>query len=370
MADQTPPVDPEAAVETLEDGDDEARASLGERLAVADPTERKRAIVAVREALDDPGDAGPDAGETALAHGAGANLARFLRDDDRSVRLATAKLFVRVAATAPAAVDDAVPTLADRLADDGEFYYVRARCAEALGYAAVERPGEVATPELLADLRVGLAFDEPEVRRKLAKALAAVAIGDPTRLAHQIASLADHLDDEEPLVRYHLCTALVVVGCERPARLSAAADALAARLADEEPYVRGRAAEALGLLARADEASRPTGDDPSPSVDLRAALADALENADADDEAAAFLRTRVRFAEAALDADGEERAGEERGPEEGSAPDGVASVAAVREHTDAVVEAMVTPEDGECPHCAAPLPDGELPMCPHCGAPR
>ncbi len=346
---------PDAVVDALERGDRSHLPTALRRLAERpDATGRKEALRAVRGAAEDRPDAVAPAVEA---------LAPFLVADDRAVRLTVAKLFAALAERRPTAVLSVASTLADRLADDGEFYYVRARCAEALGYVATEEPEEVATPELLADLRVGLAFDEPEVRRKLAKALAAVATGDPERLAHQVESLAEHLDDGEPLVRYHLCTALVVVGCERPSRLSTAADALAARLHDEEPHVRGRAAEALGLLARVDENEDPSDSVLPAGVDLRAALADAVENADADGDAAAFLRTRVRFAEAALDDAGEANDGRR-------VDDGVASVAAIREHTDAVVEAMMRPEEGACPHCDAPLPDGDLPMCPHCGAPR
>jgi HEAT repeat protein len=62
---------------------------------------------------------------------------------------------------------------------EDEFYYVRARCAEALGYIAVETPEAVTDPDILADLRIGLAFDEPEGKEKLAKALAHVALGGP-----------------------------------------------------------------------------------------------------------------------------------------------------------------------------------------------
>ena len=84
-----------------------------------------------------------------------------------------------LAESEPEATLPAADALGERLADDEEFYYVRARCAEALGYVAVDAPAAVTDPETLADLRVGLAFDEPEVKEKLAKALAHVALGDP-----------------------------------------------------------------------------------------------------------------------------------------------------------------------------------------------
>ena len=113
-------------------------------------------------------------------------LTTFLEDEERSVRLSTAKLFVAVGEADAASVEPVVDALADRLADDEEFYYVRARCAEALGYVALDHPEVVTSPEILADLRIGLSFDEPEVKEKLAKALEHVALGDPGRLAHQV----------------------------------------------------------------------------------------------------------------------------------------------------------------------------------------
>ncbi|MDS0279764.1 hypothetical protein NDI85_18390 [Halomicroarcula sp. S1AR25-4] len=47
-------------------------------------------------------------------------LSMFLADEDRAVRLTTAKRFVTLAQSELAAVLPAVDTLADRLADDGE----------------------------------------------------------------------------------------------------------------------------------------------------------------------------------------------------------------------------------------------------------
>lgn len=142
-------------------------------------------------------------------------LSTFLTDEDRAVRLTTAKLFVTLVQSEPAVVLSPVDALAKHLSND-EFYYVRARSAEALGYVAVDSPEKVTDPETLADLRIGLEFDEPEVKEKLAKALAYVALGDPDRLRHQVDSLAEHLNDDNELVRYHLCTVLVVVSCAHP----------------------------------------------------------------------------------------------------------------------------------------------------------
>ncbi len=146
------------------------------------------------------------------------SLTAFLSDENRAVRIVTAKLFVTLAREESSVVYPVVDDIADRLADDETFYYVRARCAEALGYVAASYPDEM-SPGILADPRVGLEFDEPEVREKLAKALEHVALGDPGRLSHRVSTLADHLDDDNELVRYHLRTMLVIVACKRPTAL-------------------------------------------------------------------------------------------------------------------------------------------------------
>ena len=314
-------------------GTDEEIAASVERFGAADPDARKRTLQAVREVAErDP----------SVFAGVATPLATFLTDEERAVRLTVAKLFVTVAASAPGVVLPVVDALAERLADEAEFYYVRARCAEALGYVATDHHDAVTDPGTLAEFRVGLSFDEPEVREKLAKALACVALGDPSRLRHRVASLADHLDDEAELVRYHLCTALVVVGCEHPERLADAAEALRHRLTDENPYVRGRAAEALALLAQVD-----AGVSPLPELD----------GADADDPPA-FLTERVRFARRAV-ADG--RAA--------TPPDGVGTVASVRDGSDDVVAEMLSSGE-DCPACGFEFPDDGPPMCPRCGAVR
>ncbi|QLC35323.1 HEAT repeat domain-containing protein (plasmid) [Halarchaeum sp. CBA1220] len=283
-----------------------------------------RALTAVAE--DDPERLGPlvDA------------LEPFLVDDDRAVRLLSAKLLVTLADVAPTDVLAVVPALAERLADESEFYYVRARSAEALGYVAREAPEAVATPDVVADLCVGLAFDEPAVREKLATALECIALGDPSRLRHQTETLAAHLDDDAELVRYHLSTAATVVACVHPEAVCSHRDALVERLGDGSPYVRGRAAEALGVLTRADGVSAPAPP--------------ALETV-RDDEAA-FAATRARFAL------GDADAGE-----------AVGTVAGVRETTDDAV-ADITAPDAACPNCGVDLPDPGPPTCPNCGVPR
>ncbi|RDZ40244.1 hypothetical protein C5B91_16740 [Haloferax sp. Atlit-10N] len=325
----------ERLVEAVENRAYEAvSGSLGE-LRTASTEDRKRALRELRRLADDR----PTAFGSLLPA-----VTPFLTDDDRAARLLTAKALVAVAEAAPDAVAPAVPSLAERLADEDEFYYVRARSAEALGYVALEHSDAVASPEVLADLRVGLSFDEPEVKQKLAKALECVALGDPGRLRHRVSTLADHLDDRDELVRYHLCTAVAVVGCDAPDSLAEARAALSARLADENAFVRGRAAEALGLSARGSgEAVR---------------VPDSVLDAESD-EAAEFVAERVRFLRAASEGESLE-----------SPAEGVGSLAGVRSTTDDAVDEMTSPDvDGECPHCGIDLPEGAPPMCPSCGAP-
>ncbi|WP_396613823.1 HEAT repeat domain-containing protein (plasmid) [Haloferax sp. S1W] len=276
-------------------------------------------------------------------------LVPFLEDSARPVRLTTAKLFVSVARSNPDAVVSAVSPLADRLSDEGEFYYVRARAAEALGFVAISYPDEVASPSVLADLRVGLAFDEPEVKEKLAKALECVALGDPSRLRHHVSALAAHLDDESELVRYHLTTALVVLGCEHPERLTTAGDELTGCLDDDSPYVRGRAAEALGLLA----AEVDRGVLPIPTLQT-------LKDEGTTEE---FVRERVQFA---LSAVGVVDVGHDK-----KHGDLVGCLSGIRRSTETATKAISAPNtDSECPHCGLPLPDEGPPMCPRCGTPN
>ncbi|AUV80858.1 hypothetical protein C2R22_03600 [Salinigranum rubrum] len=340
MSEPDQPPTPDRLTDLLEEGDHEETAACLDRLGAAGVDTRKQAVRAVRNVAEQR----PRSFERLAGP-----LSTFLTDEDRAVRLTTAKLFVTLAESEPAAVLPAVDALAERLADGEEFYYVRARCAEALGYVAVEAPDAVTGPDTLADLRIGLEFDEPEVKEKLAKALTYVALGDPSRLRHQVDSLAEHLDDENELVRYHLCTALVVVGCTHPGKLAGAEAALRERLTDGSPYVRGRAAEALGVLAGSGvevESDSPL-DDTDTDTDTEA------------DEPPSFLTDRVRFCRRRL-ADGQS----------GSTPAGVGTVESVRDGTADVVEEMTSPADRECPHCGLALTDSAPPMCPRCGAPR
>jgi len=321
-------------LELLDEADTEKTVACLDRLGAVDADARKRSLRALRNVAQE---------RAATFEGLAAPLSGFLTDEDRAVRLTTAKLFVTLAQVGPSIVLPAVDTLAGRLADEEEFYYVRARCAEALGYVAVESPDEVTDPETLADLRLGLEFDESEVKEKLAKALVYVALGDPSRLRHQVSSLAAHLDNDSELVRYHLCTALVVVGCEYSEKLSAAESALRERLADDNPYVRGRAAEALAILA---------------DSDVEVTSWPELDGID-DEEMPSFLSDRVRFLRGQVD-----------DTESESMPDGVGIINSVRAETDAVVREMKSAGDGECPHCGGNLAASGPPMCPRCGAPR
>ncbi|MGA9399460.1 HEAT repeat domain-containing protein [Haladaptatus sp.] len=274
-------------------------------------------------------------------------LVRFLTDAERSVRLTTAKTFVAVAKHEPDAVALVAPALAERLADDEEFYYVRARSAEALGYVALDHPDSVTSPELMADLQIGLSFDEPEVKRKLAKALEHVSLGDPNRLAHRVSKLTDHLDDDDELVRYHLCTALVAVGCANPEKIGEATDALTTRLDDECDHVQGRAAEALGLLTRTEEGSVS----PEATSLLEDRCADELR----------FVRERAAFA---LDSIDDHEAVDEPNGE-------IGTLDGVRRTTEAALNELTSPdEENVCPNCGLALPDAGPPLCPGCGMPR
>jgi len=324
---------PERLTDLLDAGTHEETVACLNRLGSADAETRKRSLRAVRHEAETC---------QSVFDGLATPLASFLTDDDRAVRLTTAKLFVTLARVEPTVVQPVADSLSERLGDDEEFYYVRARCAEALGYVAVESPEEVTDPETIADLRVGLSFDEPEVKEKLAKALSYVALGDPGRLRHQVGSLADHLNDDNELVRYHLCTALVVVGCEVPAKVADATDALRERLADESPYVRGRAAEALGVVVESDVVGV--------SLDV--------DSTDTDEETPSFLSDRLCYLRGQVD-----------DWQSVHSPAGVGTIESVRHGTENVVGEMTSPNGGECPHCGLALAENGPPMCPRCGAP-
>jgi rubrerythrin len=336
MTEPDQPPRPDRLLELVEEGAHGGAVAYLDRLGAAETETRKRALRALRDVATER----PRSIEELVGP-----LSTFLTDEDRAARLTTAKLFVTLAEFEPEVVRPAIDTLADRLADDDEFYYVRARCAEALGYIGRNHPELVSDPAVLADFRIGLSFDEPEVKEKLAKALEYVALGDSGRLAHLVSSLTEHLDDEQELVRYHLCTALVLIGCDAPETLAEARDALAARLTDENAYVQGRAAEALGLLARA-----ATTDPSFPESELVAV----------GDEAEAFAAERAQFALEEI----------REGDTSADSLDGISTIEAIRGTTQEIVEDITAPDtDDTCPHCGLALPGNGPPMCPRCGAP-
>ncbi|MBP2249788.1 hypothetical protein J2754_000085 [Halarchaeum solikamskense] len=310
------------------DADDEADAVAAlERCRDADVDVRKDALRALRDrAADHPDTLAPIVSD----------LTAFLTDTDRAVRLIAAKLFAALADATPAHVRPVVPDLAERLADPDEFRYVRARSAEAIGRVADVYPSDAVTPEVVADLLLGLddATDD-DVAGRFALAVERVALGDPSRLRHHAERLARHLDADGDLARYHLCTALAAIGCEHPDALADARDALGDAIDDDDPWVRARAAEALGLLARSD-----AGD----------ALPDALATRRDDDPCVA---ARARFALGDADA---------------SDADDLGSIDGLRRTTADAAESIAAP-DSECPNCGLALPDAGPPMCPRCGAP-
>jgi hypothetical protein len=113
---------------------------------------------------------------------------------------------------------------------------------------------------------------------------------------------------------------------------------LAGHLDDGNAHVRGRAAEALGVLAREQSDGAPP---------------DGLPGTIAAEEAP-FVVERVRFA-----IDSMERSGRPA-----DTPDGV------RTTTAEAVDAIESPDrDGACPQCGLERPEGAPPMCPRCGSP-
>ncbi|NLV15293.1 HEAT repeat domain-containing protein [Haloarcula argentinensis] len=320
-------------VTLLEQGEEADALTALERLSTAGAADQQACLRSLKAAADD---------QPELFDGVLTSLTEFLQNSERPTRLTTAKLFVTVSKNTPDSVVPVVPTLAERLADESEFYYVRARCAEALGYVAVDHPDAVVSPEVVADLRIGLEFDKPEVTEKLAKALAHVALGSPDRLRYQVDSLAEHLQADSELVRYHLSTALVVIGSACPERLTDAREALVSCLEDESRYVRGRAAEALGLLAGTDS--------------MEAFPQAHLERLAMDEE---FVAERAQFA-----------LSQYRGAEPAEGFAGIAARDAIRTQTADIVSEIRTPEgDGRCPHCGLSLPESGPPLCPGCGTP-
>ena len=197
------------------------------------------------------------------------------------------------------------------------------------------------SPAVVADLRIGLEFDKPEVTEKLAKALAHVASGSPKRLRYQVDSLAEHLQSDSEVVRYQLSTAFVVIGSARPERLTDARETLVLCLKDESRYVRGRAAEALGLLAGTDSIES------FPQTQLD------------DLTVEEFVAKRAQFA-----------LSQHRETESANGFTGIATRDAIRTQTAEIVSEIRTPEEVDgSPHCGLSLPESGPPLCPGCGTP-
>jgi HEAT repeat protein len=334
VTDPEQPPSPEQLADLLTEENHERVVASLDRLPAAEADVRKRVLRALRGVAED---------QPRSLDGIAEPLTRFLTDDDRAVRLTAAKLFVAVAQRAPAVALPAIEALGARVADDEEFYYVRARCAEVLGYVALEYPDAVGDPAILAEFRVGLKFEEPAVTEKLAEALSHVALGDPDRLRHHVGSLADHLAADSELVRYHLCTAIAATGCGHPAALADAEGPLRNCLTDENSYVRGRAAEALALLAGAtgmgsiEAGDSGTGDDYPTFTEVRTLALEELLAGDRD----------------------------------GSLPPGIGTVDGIRAGAGDIAAAIRSAAgDEECPHCGITLPEDGPPTCPQCGAPR
>lgn len=264
--------DTDALLAAAREGPDRLAAALPD-----DPDDRADFLRAVRTRAE----ADPTAVADALP-----GLAALFDDDVDAVRLLTAKTFLAVVEADP----ESVPTDPLRAALDDEFYYVRARAAQALGRVA-RGTGE-ADPTLVARLLNGLSLEREESRERYAGALADVAIGAPDAVRTVSADLADSLDDDGVRVRYHLATALAALAVAHPGRVEAVADRLRERLDDEDPHVAGRAAEALGYAGVAC--------DPSASDE------------DGDDAAHAFAADRAGFARDADSATREELVAELR----------------------------------------------------------
>lgn len=75
-----------------------------------------------------------------------------------------------------------------------------------------------------------------------------------------------------------------------------------------------------------------------------------------EDEATKSVRSRLAFLRAAGTEQSVDRTG------------GVGTLDSLRSGTEAVVDAMTTPDGDECPHCGLAVPKNGPPICPRCGA--
>lgn len=124
MSDSDRPPLPERLTDLLQAGAHEQTVACLNLLGSADAEARKRSLRAVRNEVEVC---------QSVFDGLATPLASFLTDDERAVRLTTAKLFVTLARADPTVVLPVADALGERLGDDEEFYYVRGRAAEALG---------------------------------------------------------------------------------------------------------------------------------------------------------------------------------------------------------------------------------------------
>lgn len=112
MNEPNQPPTPDHLSELLREGTHEVTVACIERLGAADTDTRKRALRALRDVAAER----PRSVEDLIDP-----LSTFLTDEDRAVRLTTAKLFVTLAQSEPSIVLPAVDVLADRLADEDEW---------------------------------------------------------------------------------------------------------------------------------------------------------------------------------------------------------------------------------------------------------
>ena len=127
----------------------------------------------------------------------------------------------------------------------------------------------------------GIPAHSVDDRKTTIQSLQSVAADRPALVGSLCPVLTTFLENEERSVRPSTAKLFVAVGEADAASVEPVVDALADRLADENAYVQGRAAEALGLLARA-----ATTDPSFPESELVAV----------EDEAEAFAAERAQFA--------------------------------------------------------------------------
>jgi hypothetical protein len=101
--------------------------------------------------------------------------------------------------------------------------------------------------EMVADLCIGVEFNQSAVKEILAKTLIYVAFGDPSRLRYQRASLTEHFDDKKNSSSITSVQRWWLLDGSLQRSKPKAVELLQGRLGDANPYE--VAAELLGLLA-------------------------------------------------------------------------------------------------------------------------